>query len=228
MKTKVNLITFGLLLITQLSVRADSGKINRPYGRAEAIIQNGKGTSNFNAFRKNNRIEFNWTLDAGNAGTQFMIERSSDAKNFSTVISVAGSKFYNGAIDFYEIDNAPQEGNSYYRLKTVTPSGEVSYSDINYLYVGNPNQEKVGLLEVATQSGNEANSKMNSDQLVNKPVLLILRSGNGQEFNSKCIITQISGVKISVEPMDQTIPTGNYLIVGTSKNAILNKMASVK
>ncbi|RYD53611.1 MAG: T9SS type A sorting domain-containing protein [Sphingobacteriales bacterium] len=69
--------------------------------------------------------QLDWTTGAEEAGMRFRVERSSDAKTFTSIGAVSG-KGPGSAYRF--MDAAPLLGDNYYRLQVPAVSGEVRYS----------------------------------------------------------------------------------------------------
>ena len=71
--------------------------------------------------------QVDWATATEDAGTQFTVERSADAKAFKLIGTVKGRDIFAGSEYRFE-DRAPLEGANYYRLKVGAPNGEESYS----------------------------------------------------------------------------------------------------
>ncbi len=90
---------------------------------------------NFSALQLNNSIELAWTTATETNNDYFIIERSSDAENFTEINKVDGAGNSTKNLKYKSIDENPLNGISYYRLKQVDFDGKYSYSkiiDINF------------------------------------------------------------------------------------------------
>jgi hypothetical protein len=82
----------------------------------------------FNGVSKEQQVALQWQLSAHNGLREVMIERSENAKVFATVGKVAAEMDAVGHYNF--TDNSPTRGNLYYRLKLISVTGSVQYSNV--------------------------------------------------------------------------------------------------
>ena len=82
---------------------------------------------NFSAKAESNRNRLDWNTENETQGIIYEVERSADGNLFTRLGEVAG-KGKNSSYIFY--DEAPLNGNNYYRLKIAEPSGESDYSKV--------------------------------------------------------------------------------------------------
>ena len=86
---------------------------------------------NFNAKNQDNKNTLlNWTTTAEINNGYFEIQRSGSNTDFKTIGTVKGSGTTLLAHDYSFIDDFPQDGYNYYRLRQVDLNGKVSYSSI--------------------------------------------------------------------------------------------------
>lgn len=98
----------------------------------------------------------NWTATADIADKAFMIEQSTDGKNFSTLGKKEIETDGVGEQRYQFIDKHPQQGANYYRIKAVNSDGSFTYSPtrlvtsdaINSIFKVFPNPVKDGILNV--------------------------------------------------------------------------------
>lgn len=83
---------------------------------------------NFTGRYNNGATDLNWTTSMEKDNDQFFVERSATGHNFSSIGVVTGKG--NANINNYYIfqDNAPEEGENYYRIKQVDFDGKSTYS----------------------------------------------------------------------------------------------------
>lgn len=91
--------------------------------------------SGFRAELNDNGAALYWQTSNEQNNQAFLIERSGDGKNFSTIGEVAGSGNSQHTVEYQYIDPFPAAGLNYYRLTQVDFSGEQSQSDIIALKV---------------------------------------------------------------------------------------------
>ncbi|MCS6795110.1 MAG: T9SS type A sorting domain-containing protein, partial [Raineya sp.] len=76
---------------------------------------------------QNNGIAVRWYINQENGMKEYIIERSVDMLNFTPITHFAAKN--TGQIYTY-VDVIPFEGRNYYRIKGISQSGEVKYSNI--------------------------------------------------------------------------------------------------
>ncbi|MEM6343382.1 MAG: T9SS type A sorting domain-containing protein [Bacteroidota bacterium] len=89
-------------------------------------------------------VVLNWTTATELNNDHFVIERSTDGENFSSISSLAGNGTTNEKIDYQFVDRSPVNGDNYYRLKQVDFDGQFAYSEILRLKV-EPNNFRYSL-----------------------------------------------------------------------------------
>jgi len=82
----------------------------------------------FEAVPVGGKIDLHWKTSYELNTKSFLVERSSDGKNFSPVTSVNAKGNSNSNMDYYAVDEKPFNGTSYYRLKVIDFDGVESYS----------------------------------------------------------------------------------------------------
>ena len=85
-----------------------------------------------------NSVVLEWTTMSENNNDYFEIERSVDGVNYVTIGYVSGAGNSNGRIDYSFSDNAPEQGQLYYRLSQVDFDGKRDYADkvVALVYAG--------------------------------------------------------------------------------------------
>ncbi|MES2381055.1 MAG: T9SS type A sorting domain-containing protein [Bacteroidota bacterium] len=94
--------------------------------------------NNFTAYNNNNNTTLNWSTASEINNNYFEVERSLDAKNYTTIGKVKGNGNTNIISNYQFIDNTQVSTTVYYRLKQVDFDGKFTYSDI--VKVSNDNQ----------------------------------------------------------------------------------------
>ncbi len=82
----------------------------------------------FEAVPVRGKIDLHWKTSYELNTKVFIVEKSSDGKNFSPVTSVNAKGNSNSNNDYYAVDEKPFNGTSYYRLKIIDFDGVESYS----------------------------------------------------------------------------------------------------
>jgi hypothetical protein len=95
----------------------------------------------FTVSYSNNLNLLKWTTVKEIDSDYFLIEKSSNATNFSELVKIKGAGNSNQSIDYSYKDDFLSNGVTYYRLKTVSYSGKVDISNI--IAVDNKTVDKV-------------------------------------------------------------------------------------
>ncbi|WP_167856233.1 T9SS type A sorting domain-containing protein [Hymenobacter metallicola] len=82
----------------------------------------------FTAKMRDNSVVLNWATASENNNRGFEVQRSADAKNFTTVLYKEGAGNATTRTSYEAVDTKPLAGVSYYRLKQIDNDGTVSYS----------------------------------------------------------------------------------------------------
>jgi len=80
----------------------------------------------------------------------FIVERSTDARNFTQVAIVNANGNSSSAINYQLTDNFPEMGINYYRLKMVDDDGQFQYSNIASVMFKNTIKGEVGIVSSTT------------------------------------------------------------------------------
>ncbi|MDD5571903.1 MAG: hypothetical protein PHD97_12205 [Bacteroidales bacterium] len=84
----------------------------------------------FNGVYENEKVNLYWSTAAEINNDYFTIERSADGRNFEIITTVKGAGNSNSIIKYSAIDDNPQSGIVYYRLKQTDFDGAYKYSDV--------------------------------------------------------------------------------------------------
>ncbi|MFA6924048.1 MAG: hypothetical protein WC223_07315 [Bacteroidales bacterium] len=84
----------------------------------------------FYGIYENNKVNLYWATASEINNDYFVVERSTDLKNFETIATVKGHGNYNGTLKYTATDENPSQGVVYYRLKQNDYDGKYKYSDV--------------------------------------------------------------------------------------------------
>ena len=92
----------------------------------------------FTGRQEGNTIVLDWATASENDNNYFEIERSTDGVNYVTIGYVDGAGNSSSLLGYRFTDNAPEQGQLYYRLSQVDFDGEKEYADkvVAVLYTG--------------------------------------------------------------------------------------------
>lgn len=97
----------------------------------------------FHAIEWNQGVRFMWTTASETNNDYFSIERSPDAKDWTTVLRVNGAGNSSSPLDYSGVDPEPLPGISYYRLKQTDFDGQDTYSNIQVVTFDTAVENKV-------------------------------------------------------------------------------------
>lgn len=82
------------------------------------------------AYQKAAGNQVNWTITSEEAVVRYEVERSANGQRFATLGSIAAKGSSNGLQTYGFTDAAPLNGLSYYRIQTISKTGETTYSSV--------------------------------------------------------------------------------------------------
>ncbi len=85
--------------------------------------------TSINAYRKGEKITVNFKVENETNMTKYEVERSLNGKDFLLVNPTLVNDANNTSGNYLWIDNNHITANIFYRIKTITPKGEIIYSD---------------------------------------------------------------------------------------------------
>lgn len=91
----------------------------------------------FSATTVDEKVKLDWETASETNNAYFEIERSADVKSFAKIGQVAGQINSSALIQYSFIDEQPQSGINYYRLRQVDLDGKFEYSKIRSAIVEN-------------------------------------------------------------------------------------------
>ncbi len=93
------------------------------------------GLTNFSAINVGHEVQLEWETVNEIHNEYFTIERSVDSVDFELVTVVRDTSASYAPMSYFEIDDNPLPGQSYYRLKQSDLDGNVKYSQIEAIQV---------------------------------------------------------------------------------------------
>jgi Glycosyl hydrolase catalytic core/Secretion system C-terminal sorting domain len=92
--------------------------------------------SAFNSQNNSNKIKLTWTTQSENSLNNFLLERSTDGRNYSVITNIKASGNFSGSSYSYEDLPALSNPNYFYRLKMIDDDGKYTYSRVLVESVG--------------------------------------------------------------------------------------------
>jgi hypothetical protein len=82
---------------------------------------------NFNAEKRDKSVLLSWNYINNDNAFSYEIERSAENTSFIKIVNLTAKE---NSITYYHIDNNPAAGINYYRVKVITKTGSIAYSQI--------------------------------------------------------------------------------------------------
>jgi hypothetical protein len=154
---------------------------------------------NFTSTLINKTVKLLWQTAMEINSSYFLIERSADGLNFSTIGTITAADVNNNIKQYSFLDDGPLAVN-YYRLKEVDLNGKYAYSNI--LSVKIPQTQVLNIIDNPVQNLLELQINTSSTQL-NYVTILDFAGRKLKYFNMK---NGVQNIDVSF------LPTGNYIL----------------
>jgi hypothetical protein len=171
----------------------------------------------FFSYLDSNKIILNWITASETNNDYFTIERSSDGKDFIPIIKTYGAGNSQSLIEYSEIDYYPILGKNYYRLKQTDFDGRFSYSNIvsvNY----NIKNFSDSIIKIYPNPVNIDTDITITN--IQEETLIVIMDTFGRIFFSKFLINNVENNIVFT--ISNNIPSGTYMIIGSSNNKYFN------
>ncbi len=90
------------------------------------------------AYRQNRNINIEWNVENEMNIKNYTVEKSNDGVHFKPLITVAATR---SAADYQAMDDHPETGYNYYRIRSNDNNGKANYSKIVKVWMGNLQHE---------------------------------------------------------------------------------------
>ena len=181
----------------------------------------------FNAIVSDDRVEISWTTASEINNDYFIVEKSKDAMDWVEVIKVSGAGHSVSIIDYFEIDNEPLRGLSYYRLTQVDFDGE--QETFNIIPVENAIKGE-GIMNIYPNPVNKGECISLSFESLHRDkqeILVVLRDIRGNEAYSIIKFVDCEDGLVVID-IPHHLTSGTYLVVATSENLLYSKKIIIK
>lgn len=172
----------------------------------------------FTGEKQENTVALQWEVAGEENADKYIVERSTDGKNFNRIGTVATTcNGCNQNTDYNFIDNHPEKGNNYYRLQMMDLNQQSEYSNVVKIYFESSEQ-------AISLSPNPATEKCRISGLNDKSTyhLAIVSADGRKVFASEIHNTTSFELNIS------TWSTGNYFIHLINDNGLDWKQKIIK
>jgi hypothetical protein len=177
---------------------------------------------NFQGSRKDNEVMLTWKMEESDELKNVILEKSENGKNYTEIGSFYSPK--QGAIQSQYTDEASNSGNVYYRLKLVSVSGEIKFSNILAFKMGEGVLTKT--LDVyPSVFATQFTAKVNAD--ASEVGTLQMVDLSGRVVYQKQVTLQAGVNNFSVNDMN-VHAKGNYVVaLKTSKGLFTRKVVAL-
>lgn len=157
------------------------------------------------AYQRQQQIAVDWKVNHELNVSRYEVERSADGRNFSKAGSVSATGNNRGAQSYQWMDVRPNQGNNYYRIRSVEVTGDTKYTEIVKVFIGK-GQPAISLMNNPVQ-GSMIGLQLNSQPAGN--YFLKLSGVNGQMVQQQQI--QFAGGNGSISfQISGSVPNGVY------------------
>ncbi len=175
--------------------------------------------SNVKAFEKGKDIQVEWNLGNEQNMKQYEIEKSIDGRTF-TKAGMQTARATMSADNYQYVDQQPNIGNNYYRIKAIEKGGTFKYSQVVNVKVGKGNS-------AITVYPNPVTDNVISLQLINQPkgkYSIRLLNQIGQEVYRK-ELNHIGGSATETLQLNKKIASGTYnLKISSEANTTIQQV----
>lgn len=175
----------------------------------------------FNGANSGNKVSLNWKMESGGEWDQCIVERSDASGRFESVTVFLPTDAQ--ATNYSYTDVLSATGSYYYRLKLISPQGEIKYSNILAFKTGEgKNVQK--LLVYPSLVTDNFTVKFSAER--NESARLQVVDYSGRQVYSKTISVKQGENNISVN--DFSSQRGNFVIVIRSANKVQSQKIIVQ
>ena len=168
----------------------------------------------FTATLQGSYVQFNWQMSNETTVEKYLVERSMDGTNFSSIGVVAATNRR-----FYTLQDAnPATGLSYYRLTIIDKDGKYLYSSVHAINSSNTS----GIMVYPNPAKDNLTIRLPA-QLQNKKVAISLSGMDGKLLYSSNIVAAAPTATIDVGKL----ANGKYHVRIATDKAIINKLIEV-
>jgi hypothetical protein len=143
------------------------------------------------------QVNLDWTTVSEINNDYFIIEKTKDGIEFEFVGEIDGAGNSNMELNYHLLDIDPYTGQSYYRLKQTDFDGEVKYTDLRSIYIGNSSEFSWSLYP----NPNDGHFSVIITGLNNKEIVLNVMDITGKLVYTKPIFVEAAQQMISIDQM---------------------------
>jgi hypothetical protein len=157
----------------------------------------------------------------------FEVQRSFNGKDFETIGVVKAAGNSNTLLEYSFVDNSPQDGYNYYRLKQVDIDGHFVYTGIVKVYFDNEIITKKPNMLVYPNPAQGKNFTVLMENFTQDEVLVVVKDITGRDLYSKAVVTRVNNYLVADE-FTIDLPPGIYLIVASDHESVVSERLIVR
>ena len=162
---------------------------------------------------ENNYVTLQWETASESNNDFFSIERSSNGIDFEEIMTISGAGNSSTPLFYNALDNNPEEGISYYRLKQTDYDGRYEYFQIITVEINQSTSPTVNIYPNPTTG---AIINVQANNVDDEEILIVLSNVMGQIVYSKIAVQNNGSVITALIPSGILTP-GIYIVSGVSK-----------
>jgi Secretion system C-terminal sorting domain len=167
---------------------------------------------NFTAKKNNNAVNLNWLAASTDNTSYFIVEKSSDGNNYTTLTKVNA---LTGENNYAFADNSANTGNAFYRIKLADADGSFKFSNVLRVKTGGKTFSLNSIYP--TLASSQINLQISSDKKTNASIEII--DINGRLLKKQALILSDGIVTYPVNV--SSLSAGTYLVRITAEEEIL-------
>ncbi|GEM_PF-6569279 len=178
----------------------------------------------FDAYARGTEVVIEWSTAVEIDCDYYEIQRSSNGRDFQTIMTVSGAGNSDHRIDYLELDRNPLQGKSFYRLKQVDFDGTFWISNASVVeFQGELSELEVLIYPNPAERG--SNVRFQSKQFDKSDLLICLTGIDGKNYYCKM---HKEGDQTAVIDLSESIPAGNYIITASSAKGLVSKRLVIR
>lgn len=170
--------------------------------------------SNVETVYNDDKVQISWNNPKHIEIDYFVLERSKNGVKFKEMKKIDTFNNNGSTIEYNEIDYSQFKTKAFYRIKQVDIKGHSYYSDIIVIEDNN--------IKPTFSLYSKANNDSGLKDYENEDVLVILLNNNKEKFVSKVSVVSEQNRLVTTHT-SEFLPTGDYLVIGTSDDNIYGK-----
>ncbi|MGK0364251.1 MAG: hypothetical protein ACI85O_001308 [Saprospiraceae bacterium] len=175
--------------------------------------------SYFNARAINNKlINLEWETAAEYSHSHFEIERSRDGIDYEFLLRREGIGVDSNSVNtYFEKDEKPYEGDSFYRLKSIDSNGEFTYSEVRKVRIEYKHLKNIKVYP--NPAAFDANVVITSDKSFSANISIVSTVGMIHRTYSRNIKQGFNKFNFDVERLS----SGNYFVILESNDGLVKE-----